>query len=196
MKTLLLITAHLLLLSSCAFVFKEPAMASSFSGLKFTSSTKEAKEVCSKAGLKVVSEETKKDTTFDNRNTTIVFAGAIDKSDYPVKFVQTGCLFLNDSLFMVYMTSGQNWYRDEREEHDARAVALSQLTAMKQYLEYKFGRQPDEVPVIPLYFRWHEGQFQIMVNMQMVPAYTKSSELYPGYHCICYSILYTGMFIK
>lgn len=183
MKTLLLITGHLLLLSSCTLVFKEPAMASSFSGLKFTSSTKEAKEVCSKAGLKVVSEETKIDTTSGNRYTTVVFAGAIDKSDYPLKFVATGCIFQSDSLFMVYMTSEQNWYQDEREEQTARGVALFQLTAMEQYLAGKFGRQPDEVPEIPLWFRWYEGQLQIMVNMQILPAYA-----------ICYSILYTGMF--
>lgn len=191
MKSFLLIITHLLLLSSCTFVFKEPAMASSFCGLKFTSSTKEVKEVCSKAGLKVVSEETKTDTTFGNRNTTIVFAGAIDKSDYPLKFVTTGCLFLNDSLFMVYMRSEENWYRDEREEQRARGVALLQLTAMEQYLAGKFGRQPDEVPEIPLYFRWYEGQLQIMVNMIMPPNYPKR-----GYHQICYSIYYTGIFTK
>lgn len=189
MKTLLLITAHLLLLSSCTFVFKESALASSFAGLKFTSSTKEVKEVCSKAGLKVVSEETKRDTTFDNRNTTIIFAGAIDKSDYPVKFVETGCLFMNDSLFMVYMRSEENWYRDEIEEQRARSLAILQLIAMDQYLAGKFGRQPDEVPAIPLYFKWYEGQFQIIVNMPMPPNYPKS----PGYHRICYSIIYTGM---
>jgi len=185
MKTVLLITAHLLLISSCIFVFKEPAMASSFGGLKFTSSTKEVKEVCSKGGLKVVSEETKRDTTSGNKYTTIVFAGAIDKSGYPLKFVETGCLFRNDSLFGVYMISQRGWYRDEREEQRERGVALFSLTAMAQYLAGKFGRQPDEVPEIPLWFRWYEGQLQIMVNMQMLPAYA-----------ICYSILYTAMVTK
>ncbi len=184
MKPLLLITVSLLLIFNYS-VFKEPALASSFGGLRFTSSTKEVKEVCSKSGLKVVSEETKNDTTSGNKYASIIFAGAIDKSSYPLKFVETGCLFMNDSLFSVYMVSERGWYRDEREERTQRSVALFQLTAMEQYLAGKFGRQPDEVPDIPLWFRWYEGQLQIMVNMQMLPAYA-----------ICYSILYTGMFTK
>ena len=184
MKPLLLITVSLLLIFNYS-VFKEPALASSFGGLKFTSSTKQVKKVCSKSGLKVVSEETKRDTTSGNKYTTIVFAGAIDKSGYPLKFVETGCLFQNDSLFTVYMISERGWYRDEKEEQRERSVALFNLTAMAQYLAGKFGRQPDEVPEIPLWFRWYEGELQIMVNMQMLPAYA-----------ICYSILYTAMFTK
>jgi len=183
-KPLLLITVSLLLIFNYS-VFKEPALASSFGGLKFTSSTKQVKKVCSKGGLKVVSEETKRDTTSGNKYTTIVFAGAIDKSGYPLKFVETGCLFQNDSLFTVYMISERGWYRDEKEEQRERSVALFNLTAMAQYLAGKFGRQPDEVPKIPLWFRWYEGELQIMVNMQMLPAYA-----------ICYSILYTTMFTK
>jgi hypothetical protein len=186
MKTLFLITGCLLLIFSYAYVFQEPALASSFAGLKFTSSTKEVKEVCSKAGLKVVSEETKRDTTFDNINTKIVFAGAIDKSDYPVKFVETDCLFINDSLFSVYIISERGWYQDEKEELRERSIALTNLIAMEQYVAGKFGRQPDKVPeTIPIWFLWYEGQLQIMVNMQMLPAYA-----------ICYSIIYTGMFTK
>ena len=185
MKTLLLITGCLLLIFSYTLIFQEPVLASSFAGLKFTSSIKEVKEVCSKAGLKVVSEETKRDTTSGNRYTTIVFAGAIDKSGYPLKFVETSCLFRNDSLYFVDMISERGWYQDAREEERERGVAFFSLTAMEQYLAGKFGRQPDEVPKIPLYFRWYEGQLQIMVNMQMLPAYA-----------ICYSILYTGMFTK
>jgi hypothetical protein len=160
-------------------------LASSFAGLKFTSSGKEVKDVCSKCSLKVVSEETKRDTTTGNRYTTIIFAGAIDKSGYPLKFVETGCIFQNDSLFSVYMVSERGWYRDEREEQRERSVDILNLTAMAQYLAGKFGRQPDEVPEIPLWFAWHEGQLLIMVNVQMLPAYA-----------ICYSITYTGMFTK
>jgi hypothetical protein len=184
MKTLLLIiTGCLLLIFSYAYVFQEPALASSFAGLKFTSSTREVKEVCSKAGLKVVDEETKRDTTSENRYTTIVFAGAIDKSDYPVKFVETDCSFLNDSLICVLMISERGWYQDEKEEQTQRGVALFNLIAMEQYLAGKFGRQPDKVPeTIPIWFLWYEGQLQIWVNMQMLPAYA-----------ICYSIIYTGM---
>jgi len=191
LKPLPIITAGLLLISSSGAGFQRPALASSFAGLEFTSSTREVKEVCSKAGLKVVSEETKRDTTFDNdnRNTTIAFAGAIDKSDYPVKFVETDCSFLNDSLVIVVMISERCWFRDEREERTQRGVVLHQLIAMAQYLAGKFGRQPDKVPEYPLWFAWHEGQLLIMVNMQISPDYPKS----PGYHGICYGIIYTGI---